>query len=155
MIPGADAANPKPSESAKTTLYVYTVVILAVVTVSAIVTLKVMAPDDIATGTLILGVMVPLITAFLAAALQGVHLSVNSRMDKFIAANDVMMQTVVEAARQDGVKVGQQQGRILADRRTDDLAQKQLPVTPAAPPPPLAVEVKNVEPIPVTTERKP
>lgn len=73
-----------PENTARTSQYVYAVVILCVVAVLAMLTIAIFKPGDTSTGTLILGILGPVIAAFLAAAVQGVHLAVNSRLTELL-----------------------------------------------------------------------
>jgi hypothetical protein len=80
--------SPKtPVDTPATTLYIRAVVGLCVLAVVAIITLFVVRPDKDHTAliTLILGVLMPAISALLAAAVQQVHLAVNSRLTQLLA----------------------------------------------------------------------
>lgn len=81
------------------------------------------------------------VLAFMKA--QETHLSVNSRLDAFMANAKL-------AARAEGITEGRQQGRDSANARTDALAGGQeIPL-----PRPVQVEVVNT-PLTVTTDPKP
>lgn len=73
-----------PENTARTTQFVYAVVALCVLAVASMVTLAIFKPGDTSTGTMILGILGPVIAAFLAAAIQGVHLAVNSRLTELL-----------------------------------------------------------------------
>ena len=66
-------------------MYVLGVIILAVVAVSGVIVLAIFgeAEDRTQSIMILMGVLVPIITAFLGAAVQQVHVAVNSRSCKF------------------------------------------------------------------------
>ncbi len=69
-----------------TNLYVAAVVFLAVVALVAIIVIFLTRPekDNSALIATVLGFMLPLVSAFLAAAVQQVHLAVNSRLSQLL-----------------------------------------------------------------------
>lgn len=70
--------------SKRTTQCIWAVVVLAALEVFAIVTLSIIKPNDISTGTMIVGVIAPIILALLGIAVQGVHMAVNSRLTQLL-----------------------------------------------------------------------
>lgn len=82
MITSEDGLTVQPG--GRITVYVWAVVILSVVATTAMVALAVLRPDNTSTGTLILGMMLPIITALLGAALQQIHVAVNSRLSELL-----------------------------------------------------------------------
>lgn len=72
------------TDGAKTKTFTTAVIILAVVCVASIALIAILRPGDTSTGTLILGVLVPVITAFLSAAIRQVHQAVNGRLTELL-----------------------------------------------------------------------
>jgi len=68
----------------RSAIFTSAVIILSVVAVSAIILVAIFKPSDTSTGTLIIGMLLPVITAFLAAALKDLHGAVNSRLTELI-----------------------------------------------------------------------
>lgn len=88
VISGAPAklAFEVPAVGAKASLYVSAVVVLSVLAVTGVVVVFLIRPDaDNSTiNTTIVAIVVPIITALLGAAVQQVHLAVNSRLTQLI-----------------------------------------------------------------------
>ncbi len=76
-----------PAQSSNASLYVWAVIGLSVVAVVAILVIFLIRPDRDNTSliTIVLGFLVPVIMAFLAASIQQVHLAVNSRLSQLVA----------------------------------------------------------------------
>jgi hypothetical protein len=127
--------------------YLIAVVAMMMVGVAGVVTVEVLRPtaDNLALNASILGFLAPTTLSLLAfMKSQETHLSVNSRLDAFMA-NARM------AAHAQGINEGRQQGRDAANERTDTLAAAPaLPHTQT----PIPVEVVN-QPLTVTTEKDP
>lgn len=102
-----------PENSARTTQFIWAVIILCIVAVGAMLTIAIFKPGDTSTGTLILGIVGPVIAAFLAAAIQGVHLSVNSRLTELI---DV----TAKASHAEGKLEGQSAGIVVPASHLSD-----------------------------------
>jgi hypothetical protein len=70
----------------KATMFVIAIVILCALTVVAIVVLQIARPekDNTAIMTAIIGITAPILVAMLAAAVQQVHLAVNSRLSQLL-----------------------------------------------------------------------
>jgi len=112
-----DPENPKPSMSARTTQIFYMIVLLSVTMTTANIAFSILKDaDSRLTFNTIFG---PILVALVAAAIQGVHTSVNSRMDTFIAKAEETQRQAIDAAREEGIKLGREQGKIVADARTD------------------------------------
>lgn len=85
----------------KATLFVVAIVVLCALTVIGIVTIHVMRPaqDNTAITTAIIGITAPLLISMLAAAVQQVHLAVNSRLSQLLeitAASSQAKGTLIE-----------------------------------------------------------
>jgi hypothetical protein len=74
------------SAGSHTALFVYAVVGIAILAIVSIVVIFIVRPDKDNTGliAIILGFLVPPSTALLAAAVQQVHLAVNSRLSQLV-----------------------------------------------------------------------
>lgn len=70
--------------NSRSAVFTGAVIVLAIVTVTAITVLAIFKPGDTSTGTIILGTLGPIIAAFLAAALKDLHGAVNSRLTELI-----------------------------------------------------------------------
>lgn len=79
-------ATDQTSAGSHTALFVYAVICLAFLTVVSIVVILIGRPDQDNTGTIavIVAFVVPLSTALIAAAVQQVHLAVNSRLSQLV-----------------------------------------------------------------------
>jgi hypothetical protein len=100
--------------------YLIAIVIMAIVTVAAIVIIAVVRPaqDNASINIQIIGFATTTTAAILAfMKAQETHLSVNSRLEQFIKNAD-------RAARSEGELVGRAAGREQADKRTDTLKDK-------------------------------
>jgi hypothetical protein len=92
--------TPDPTDGVanKTGLYVGAVVALSLIGVGAIITVLIVRPppaDNTGIIVAILGFLVPTVTALLAAAVQQVHLAVNSRLTQ-------LLQLTASSARAEG-----------------------------------------------------
>jgi len=76
-----------PTQSSNASIYVWAVIGLSVVAVIAILIIFLIRPDKDNSSliTVVLGFLVPVIMAFLAASVQQVHLAVNSRLSQLVA----------------------------------------------------------------------
>jgi hypothetical protein len=83
VLAGADVPT---NVGSHTSLFVGAVVGLAALAVVSIIVIFLTRPDKDNTGliAIVLGFMVPLVSAFLAAAVQQVHLAVNSRLSQLV-----------------------------------------------------------------------
>jgi hypothetical protein len=109
------SAVPPPNN----TQYVYAVLLMAIFGVVAVTAITILRPGQDNTGVIstIVGLLAPTTLSLLAfMKAQETHLSVNSRLDQFIKNAEL-------ASRMQGVIDGRAQGRIDADRRTDNLQQ--------------------------------
>jgi len=70
----------------KTTIFVVSTIILCILVAAFVVVITVVRPDKDNTSLIlsIVGVIVPVITALLAATIQQVHLAVNSRLSQLL-----------------------------------------------------------------------
>jgi cytochrome b subunit of formate dehydrogenase len=88
MPPPADHAAPSPPFIGGTTgLYVLAIVVLSILGVSAVVIVLIVRPppiDNTPIITVILGFLIPTVTALLAGAVQQVHIAVNSRLTQLL-----------------------------------------------------------------------
>ena len=114
----------------KTTVYLWVVVILCVLAVAFVVGITIVRPDKDNTALIAvgLGVVVPVLTALVAATIQQVHLAVNSRLTQLLKltaaasraegkAAGLMMPSPSEgASREEGRAEGVEQERT----RTED-----------------------------------
>ena len=76
--------NAVDTSASKTRIYVIATVVTAALAVCAITTLAVMRPDNTSAGTLILGILLPIITAFLGAAVGHLGQQVDGRMTQLL-----------------------------------------------------------------------
>lgn len=109
----ANAAGSPMGDSGKTKMYVIAVLVLAIVCVAAVAILAILRPGEIAPGTLIIGVLLPVITAFLGAALREVHTAVNGRLSQ-------LLDTTARAAKSEG----------MLERRAVDRSPMVPPIVP-------------------------
>jgi hypothetical protein len=79
-------ALPQLDASSKTTIFVWAAVALSMAAVLAVTAISIARPDKDNTGTItmIVGIIVPSVTALIAKAVQEVHLAVNSRLTQLI-----------------------------------------------------------------------
>ena len=68
----------------RTRLYVVATIITAIIAVTSIVILALVKPENTSTGTLILGILLPVITAFLAASVGHLGAQVDGRLTQLI-----------------------------------------------------------------------
>jgi len=127
------------------TLFVVSTVVLAVLTVAAVVGITMARPDKDNTSVIatIVGVVTPILVGLLAAAIQQVHLAVNSRLSQLLeltAAESKARGVASERDRGDAKAVD-----LLATHRNDSQVHEPVPVTIVSPSP-LPVTVKPVEP---------
>lgn len=96
----SDDLSPSPGSHA--TLFVAAVIGLSVLAIVAILTIFLVRPDQDNTAlvAIVLGFLVPLVSAFLAASVQQVHLAVNSRLTQLV-------QLTAKSSRAEGQLVGQ------------------------------------------------
>lgn len=122
----------------RATLYTKSVIALAFLCVAAIVTIFVVRPDKDNTAiiSIITGILVPLITALLAAGLQQVHLAVNSRLSQLLLitqkaarAEGKLSANRDALARHDAATVRRDEAAVVA---TAVEVAAQLAATPAA-----------------------
>ena len=114
--------------SAKTTVLVWAAVALSIATIIAIAAVTIARPEKDSTGiiTTLLGFVVPSVLALIGAAVQQVHLAVNSRLTQLInltarsakaegrLAGAALVQTdfaAVGVAREEGKAAGVEQER--------------------------------------------
>lgn len=92
-----------------TNVLVAATILLAIVAVSAIVTIFLVRPDKDNTALVatIMGFLVPLMTALLAAALQQVHTMVNSRVTQ-------LLRITAAKSRADGIQAGKDEAAAAA-----------------------------------------
>jgi hypothetical protein len=127
--------------------YLIAVVVMMLVGVGGVVTIAVLRPtqDNLALNASVLGFLAPTTLSLLAfMKSQETHLSVNSRLDAFMA-------TARQAAHAQGMNEGLQRGRLAAEDRSDALAAGGDLRTQAGPVP---VTIVN-DPLVVTTEKPP
>lgn len=113
-------------------MYVAATIITAGLAVVSIVVLAIVKPDNTSAGTLILGVLLPLITAFLAASVGHVGSAVDGRLSQLLELTEKSSRAEGKLAEKDAA------ASQVRPRRASDLA-------PAGP---VKVEVVNA-PLPV------
>jgi hypothetical protein len=89
------AAAVDPLVKGRVNTFVYAVIAMSMMTVGSILALAIVRPDNTTTGTIILGVTLPIITAFLAKAVQEVHAAVNGRLSE-------LLKSTAKASRAEG-----------------------------------------------------
>lgn len=113
-----------PGQPPSTTPYLFAIVIVAIVAVSAVVSVFALRPDQDNTGlvVLILGfvstILVGLLSALNASDAKSIaketHDSVNGRMEE-------LLETVKRLSEAEGLAKGREEGIAAADKRTDEL----------------------------------
>ncbi len=90
-------------------LYVGAVVALSIIAVIAVVTIFALRPDkdNASLILLVLGLLTPVIMGFLGAAIQQVHLAVNSRLSQLVALT-------AKASQAEGQLIGSDQSVVVA-----------------------------------------
>lgn len=92
-------AIPVPLPTNRTTQLVWAIVALCCILAIAMTVVAIFKPGDTSTGTLLLGIFSPIITALLAIVLQSVHVLVNSNTDKLketIASLELLLKAANE-----------------------------------------------------------
>jgi len=81
----AAGGGPTPP-GGRATVFVAAVIVLSILAVATILTIFMVRPDrdNTALIAIVLGFLVPIVSAFLAASVQQVHLAVNSRLSQLL-----------------------------------------------------------------------